>query len=234
MKFNADKCQVIRFTNKRSPAKHGYILHGQPLEEVTSAKYLGLNLDPKLNWNGHVAATCKKANRTRAFIQRNTYHCPQAIREMCYHTFIRPTLEYASPNWDPSTQKSAKQLESIQRRCARYVTREYAQTTSVTGLLEDLGWPTLQQRRAQARVILLYRIVYRLVDINPDLYLTPAASNTTRGHDKRYQIPQSTILAHQHSFFPRTVRTWNQLPQSLIHAPTIEAFRLGLSGVLLA
>ena len=100
-----------------------------------------------------------KVNRTRAFIQKNAHHCPQHIKETCYRIFIRPILEYAAPGWDPSTKKSIAQLESVQRRSARYATNTYDCTASVTSILEDLGWAKPNP------VILLYRIVFNLVDI---------------------------------------------------------------------
>ena len=143
MSFNADKCHVIRFTNKRLPIIRGYTIHDHVLEVVPSAKYLGVTLDPKLNWNAHIASTCLKANRTRGFLQRNTQHCPQHVKETCYRTFVRPFLEYASPVWDPHTKKGITQLESVQRRCARYVTKDYRYSSSVTAMMNTLGWPLI-------------------------------------------------------------------------------------------
>ncbi len=62
--------------NQQPQANLGFILytiHGHNLELVDSAKYLGLHLDSKLNFNKHVDA---KANATRAFLCRtNLSHC---------------------------------------------------------------------------------------------------------------------------------------------------------------
>ena len=41
MEFNPSKCQVVRVTSSRAPFKAEYVLHGQVLEAVTSARYLG-------------------------------------------------------------------------------------------------------------------------------------------------------------------------------------------------
>ena len=42
MEFNPSKCQVVRVTTARKAINTVYTLHGQILEVVTSAKYLGL------------------------------------------------------------------------------------------------------------------------------------------------------------------------------------------------
>ena len=44
MEFNPSKCQVVRVTTARKAINAVYTLHGQILEVVTSAKYLGLHL----------------------------------------------------------------------------------------------------------------------------------------------------------------------------------------------
>ena len=53
MKFNSLKCQVIRVTTSRRPIKSLYKFHGQVLEAVTSARYLGVDISSGLSWNSH-------------------------------------------------------------------------------------------------------------------------------------------------------------------------------------
>ena len=48
--------------------------------------------------------------------------------------------------WDPYTAKDIQQLERVQRRAARFVKKNYRHTTSVTGLLDELGWLPLFER----------------------------------------------------------------------------------------
>jgi hypothetical protein len=62
--------------------------------------------------------------------------------------------------WDPHTQANINKVESIQRRAARFVTNNYDPRASVTTLLQDLNWPTLQHRRQLAKLIMMYRITY--------------------------------------------------------------------------
>ena len=73
MEFHPQKCQVLHITNRRSPLREPYNIHGHVLEEVDSAKYLGVNIHRTLNWNTHINAVAKKANATRSFLQRNIY-----------------------------------------------------------------------------------------------------------------------------------------------------------------
>ena len=54
IQFNLSNCQVVRVTTKQEPISDSYTIHGGTLEEPKSAKYFGLNLDNKGNYNIHV------------------------------------------------------------------------------------------------------------------------------------------------------------------------------------
>ena len=144
MSFNPDKCEVLRITNKRNKIMANYYIHSQQLQIVDNAKYLGLTISENLSWNNHVNNITKKVNSTLAFLRRNIRNCPQRAQTQAYNTFIRPSLEYASTVWNPHTQANINKVESIQRRTARFVTNSYDPRASVTTLLQDLNWPTLQ------------------------------------------------------------------------------------------
>ena len=70
--FNIDKCEVLQ-TSLSSSTPVNYYLYNNPLRIVDEAKYLGVLLDYKLNFNKHIETICKKANGVLAFLKRNLY-----------------------------------------------------------------------------------------------------------------------------------------------------------------
>ena len=52
--FNPFKCLVMRVTTARKAISSVYTFHGQILEVVTSAKYLGVDISSGLSWNSHI------------------------------------------------------------------------------------------------------------------------------------------------------------------------------------
>ena len=67
MKFHPDtcKCNVLRVTNKTKKTEaNDHLL-------VTSAKYLGLTITNKLQWDQHINNITAKANKTLGFLRRN-------------------------------------------------------------------------------------------------------------------------------------------------------------------
>ena len=56
------------------------------------------------------------------------------------------------------TDKLQEELEKVQNRAARFVTRNYVyETGSMTGILGQLKWESLKKRRKDNRLILLYK-----------------------------------------------------------------------------
>ena len=57
----------------------------------------------------------------------------------------------------------------MQKRAANFVTRNYTyETGSMTGILEELKWETLQKRKKDNRLILLYKALKGKARISTD------------------------------------------------------------------
>ena len=112
MEFNPSKCQVVRVTTSRRLNNTLYYLHGQVLEAVTSARYLGLtsllaNID-RINGN---------ANRTLGFLKRNIKAKPWVRETTAYNNLVRPRLEYVASVWDPHTKEKTPDRENTTPSC---------------------------------------------------------------------------------------------------------------------
>ena len=185
LKFNLGKTKVMI---GGSITKDALSKKVDPCRVNNCAKYLGIYIASKLAFNAHVDAIVKKANSTHAFLARNIPLCCRKVKQMAYTTYIRPTVEYASPVWDPHTKRNSNKIEMVQRRCARYVTGNFDRTSSVASLLNYLSWPTLEESRRKYRLAVMYRILHNQVDIHWQSFFTKTSS-CTRGHSCRLFVP---------------------------------------------
>ena len=71
MKFNAKKCNIMRVSRSRKPLQHFYSLGNEFLQEVSDAKYLGIQIDNKLDWNKHISTVAARDQSKLAFLNRN-------------------------------------------------------------------------------------------------------------------------------------------------------------------
>ena len=138
MEFNPGKCQVIQVTRARRPIPSVYHLHGQVLEVVDHAKYLGVNISASLKWNVHINGINKKATRFLGFIKRNIRTKHTKVREVAYKTLVRPQLEICVKCLGPHSKEHIHNIEMVQRRAARWVLHDFSPLSSVTNMLDRL------------------------------------------------------------------------------------------------
>ena len=109
MKFNAKKCNIMRVSRSRKPLQHFYNLSNEILQEVSDAKYLGIQIDKKLDWNKHISTVAAARGQSKlAFLNRNLKGCPKKLRDTAYISLIRPVLEYSCFVWHPHKKVMTK------------------------------------------------------------------------------------------------------------------------------
>ena len=115
MKFNVAKCHSMRVTRHHKQILFDSSLHNQTLENVQSAKYLGITITDNMDWGQHVSEISSKATKTLGFLRRNLAFAPRSTKEVAYKTLVRPKLEYAAPIWSPHSKLQINQIEKVQR-----------------------------------------------------------------------------------------------------------------------
>ena len=139
----------------------------------------------------------------------------------------RPKMEYASSVWDPHKNDLKSELEKVQRRAARIVTNRHRNTSSVGEMLESLEWQTLERRRRDARLLLLYKILEGEFFIDcPELKLAVSRPRRTKAvHSRQLERCICNKEYRLNAFLPRTIRDWNSLPEQVVSTTCADSFR---------
>jgi len=163
-----------------------YKFSGTTLAEVEQAKYLGITLSDKLDWEAQVDNITKKTSNTLNFLKRNLKYCLKQCKEVAYFALVRSTVEYGSVVWDPHTMEEKDKVERVNRRAARMVSNDCGRHSSVTSMLTRLGWATLEQPRENQWLTMMYKVVHGLVAV-PTTHLTAADSRTRANHSYKFR-----------------------------------------------
>ena len=207
-----------------------YKMNDKKVAGIRETKYLGVTFTDKLNWNQHISHISGAANRMLGFLWRNLRSCPCALKEQAYKTYVRPKLEYCCTIWDPHQKTYVTKLEMVQHRAARFVTntphrRSDEDQISITALVEELGWQTLQERRRNPRLALLYKVKSGIVEV-PQVYHPQLRDpQPRRGNGKEYVWPHAEVNSFKYSFLPRTVRDWNGLDATVVSADSLDSLK---------
>ena len=145
---------------------------------------------------------------------------------------MRPQLEYASTLWSPHTATDITKLEAVQRRSALWATRDYQRISSVTQMIKDLNCRTLEQRRIDSRLTLMYKITYDLLAIPAADYVIPDTRQSRHNTLLAYrQIPTHNDY-YKYTFFPRIIVHLNALLLYIPVLPTVAQFSYAVCQVV--
>ena len=75
----------------------------------------------------------------------------------------------------------------MQRTAARWNCRPWRNVSSVGDMLDELEWPSLEDRRGKSSLAFFYKIHSGTVSLDKDKYLTPAPNiRTTTSHEFQF------------------------------------------------
>ena len=127
----------------------------------------------------------------------------------------------------------------IEQQNSRYYVSLHLQDTSKLQCVEDFlegllhaCWPTLQQRRNLASVTMLYKLQHQLITFYVHVVSISNLHYLVPSRDHKFIQPLSPTNYHLYSFFPRTIRLWNSLPNQVANSPDLDAFKFGAKSFL--
>jgi ribonucleases P/MRP protein subunit RPP40 len=155
MKFNAAKYKVMHIG--RGNARHNYFLDGHQLDETELERDIGVMESKNLKHGQQ----CEKAAKTtmtvlgqitRAFTCRD-----KRTFVALYKRYARPNLEFAVQAWSPWLEKDKEVLEKVQKRAVNQV--QGLRGATYEQKLEEIGLDTLEYRRKEADMVLVYKVM---------------------------------------------------------------------------
>ena len=212
MHFNIDKCIVLRVTLKHNPFTTEYFLDNQKLSSATKAKYLGVIFDNKLTFNHHVDSVCQKANQTLSFLRRNLNQCNRRVKLDTYNCSSYECRTNFKLRSKSMVSCCINKLEKIQKRAACFIFKDYWRTSSVSRMLNSLNLKYISYVHTKMRLLMLFKIVHKLVELPLPIYISNSNKSGTRGNEHKLNLPHFTVDSYKFSFFPRSIILWNKLP----------------------
>ena len=104
MSFNPDplkQAQEVIFSRKTNKPHHtGIIFNGNPVKKSSSQKHLGMFLDSKLDFDGHIKGVFDTTSKSIGLIRKLRNFLPRpSLLQMC-KSFVRPHLDYGDIIYD--------------------------------------------------------------------------------------------------------------------------------------
>ena len=222
MEFNVDKCKVMHY-GQLNP-QNQYTMQNKILKDANEECDLGVTFEKDIKFSKHIATKINKANSILSLIKRSFEFMDKYTFVKLYTALVRPHLEFANVVWHPYLVKDIVSLENLQKRATRLVTS--LRTMSYTDRLKELRLPSLAHRRLRGDLIQTFKIVKGIDDCKFDKFFEYVSS--TRSHNLKLKTPRSRTTFSLNQFSRRVIKPWNNLPQHVVDAKDVNAFKVGL------
>ncbi len=220
--FNELKSNCQTVTRKRAPLFHQYTINDKPIGRLDEQRDLGVRVNSKLSWSSQVASQISAANKSLGCVRRSVSEINDVkVRRILYLAIVRPHLGYATQIWSPQSINLIKRVARVQRRATKVILNlPFRSDTTYEQRLNSLNLLPLTYWHEFLDLVFFFKIVHNLVKINPEYmpsqHIPTRTTRTTSDPNLLYFYPKRCkTLTFQRSFFSRTCRIWNQLPDEM-------------------
>ena len=229
--LNLDKCYFISFTNKRVHKNtFPYYFGSTIIKSVTDIKDLGVYFSANLSFKYHVDHVVAKANKMLGFVRRTTKDINDVtVLLSLFRTLVLTRLEYASSVWSPAQEYLSLKIERVQKRAVKWLsfkTRTPYRDVPYETLCNRFNLTPLNVRRKQTDLRNMNKIIIGKINC-PDLLGEVCWHTPIRR--LRFTVTFNSphrINLRGNSFFPRTHRLLNKLPDDFnIYESNVNTFK---------
>ena len=220
LKLNMSKCVCVHFGSNNP--RLSVSISTTPTTCVDHVMDLGVWVSEDLKTSSHCLKAASKAQRVLSMIKLSFKYLDSPILVRLYKSFVRPHLEYCSSAWCPFLVKDVNVLEKVQRRMTRQIPG--LKDFSYDDRLKQLQLLSLKKRRLRYDLLLTYKLLNNLTDIDPSFFFNTCTETRTRGDDKIF-VKFCRLDIRKFFFSQRVTPIWNSLPSEVKSVTSFSLFK---------
>ena len=203
-------------------------IRNTPITFVKSAKFLGITVDDRLNYNEHVTQLTKRLSRCKGILYKLSYSIPPTILRQLYFAIFYSVMIYGIAIWGGGNITNLNMVSRINR-------------TAVNIFINELPFSIPQP--------LTFNLVYQYFCLlafyryancenfpyfhNKIFNLIPVHGHNTRfSSSNNYSLPTVSKTVSQNQFLFNAIKMWNNLPPEIKELSSITLFKSKLKQAL--
>jgi len=168
MPFNVNKCKVMHIG--RNNPRTQYSMAGHVLAETAEERDVGVQVTPDMKWSNHCTKAAATAARVLAQISRAFSYRDKNTFLRLYKMYVRPHLEFSSQAWRPWLARDIDALERVQIQAVNMIGGLVG--VSYQEKLVELGLQSLADRRKEADLLLMQKVICGASGVNSEKWIT--------------------------------------------------------------
>ena len=225
MAFNIKKCKVMHLGPKNP--EHQYQMDGQPLEATEEERDIGVTMSKTLKPSAQCSKAARTAQAVLGQITRAFHYRDRHVYVRLYTQYVRPHLEFSTQAWAPWTEGDKLVLEKVQKKAVGMVTglvgKEYEER------LKELGLQSLEERRHQADMCMMHKIMHGIGGLNHETWFEKASDSArvTRvaADNLNVKVKNGRLDLRRNFFSVRASSQWNAVPSNIKTMMPVHLFK---------
>ena len=188
------------------------------VEQVASAKSLGVYIDQTLNWECHIENISKKIASAIGAV----YHSISC-------SLVQPHFDYCNEVWGNCNKGLSDKLQKLQNRAAR-ILMSAGYDSNLDDLFRALGWRKLCHQRLDKKSIMMYKTLNGMTPeyLRSSFVFRDNLNYHSRNTENTLTLPQPRTDYLKKSFSYSGAQLWNSLPIELRQATSLNDFKTKL------
>ena len=232
MVFNPDitkqAVEVIFSCKKQKPVHPDLSFNGIPVTREPYTNHLGVFLDSRLNFSKHIKEQVLKALKGLSLLKFLSKYVDRNVLDLSYRMYVRPHLDYGDVIYHNQRNDLMDLIERVQYKASLIVSGCW-KGTSREKLYDELGWESLSDRRAIRRLTIFYKIKNLLAPSYLVDHIPIHQVSSVSLRNRSDKIPLAKTDRFRNSFFPDTIKSWNELDDEFKSKTSVQSFKKHLN-----
>ena len=200
------------------------------IKECKETKYLGLILDNKLNFKGHIDHIKKKVLKRIGAMYRSKNLLPVKYRKMFANALMLPQFDYLDTIYNRASRTKLAELDILYKKVAK-IALGVPNTESSLNVYRDMKWLPLHLRRQLHLSNYMYRIINDNCPSNFMSRFTYVSGGSRNSESCNLYINRSVS---NKNFYYLGAKCWNIIPPNLRDLSDVSSFSNAYKAKLLS
>ena len=222
MVLNADKCHFMCLG--KDTENETFIFNNFIFNNSNEEKILGITIDNKLTFKGHIKILCRKAAQKMGALSRLLNHLSDSQKRSIFNSLIKSQFNYCPLIWMFCSRTSNNMINKIHERALRLILNDH--TSDFDTLLQNNNDTCNHHRNIQTLMIEIYKMKNNL---NP-----PIMDNMFERRNNTYNLRnfqefatkrKRTVKMGLETLNYRSPQLWSILPENLRQINSLVQFK---------